>query len=36
MIRFLLLRCVKMVAVVLAIVVINFFLIHAAPGDRPA
>ena len=33
MIRFLLLRAVKMVAVVLAIVVINFFLIHAAPGD---
>lgn len=33
MIRFLLLRMVKMVAVVLAIVVINFLLIHAAPGD---
>ena len=33
MIRFLLLRVVKMAAVVLAIVVINFFLIHAAPGD---
>ena len=33
MIRFLLLRCVKMAAVVLAIVVINFLLIHAAPGD---
>lgn len=31
--RFLLLRLVKMVAVVLAIVVINFLLIHAAPGD---
>ncbi len=33
MIRFLLLRLVKMAAVVLAIVVINFLLIHAAPGD---
>jgi peptide/nickel transport system permease protein len=33
LLRFLLLRLLKMVAVVLAIVVINFFLIHAAPGD---
>ena len=33
MIRFLILRLVKMAAVVLAIVVINFLLIHAAPGD---
>ena len=33
MTRFLLLRLVKMVAVVLAIVVVNFLLIHAAPGD---
>jgi peptide/nickel transport system permease protein len=31
--RFLAQRLVKMVAVVLAIVVINFLLIHAAPGD---
>ena len=31
--RFLLLRLLKMAAVVLAIVVINFLLIHAAPGD---
>jgi len=31
--RFLLLRLLKMVAVVLAIVVVNFLLIHAAPGD---
>ncbi len=33
MVKFLLLRLVKMIGVVLAIVVINFFLIHAAPGD---
>ena len=33
MIRFLIFRLVKMAAVVLAIVVINFLLIHAAPGD---
>jgi peptide/nickel transport system permease protein len=32
-VKFLLLRLVKMIGVVLAIVVINFFLIHAAPGD---
>jgi len=31
--RFLSLRVLKMAAVVLAIVVINFMLIHAAPGD---
>jgi len=31
--RFLSLRILKMAAVVLAIVVINFMLIHAAPGD---
>ena len=31
--RFLAFRLVKMVAVVLAIVVVNFLLIHAAPGD---
>ncbi|MGI4950476.1 MAG: ABC transporter permease [Janthinobacterium lividum] len=31
--RFLSLRILKMAAVVLAIVVINFLLIHAAPGD---
>jgi len=31
--RFLALRILKMAAVVLAIVVINFMLIHAAPGD---
>ncbi len=31
--RFLLARVVKMVAIVFAIVVVNFFLIHAAPGD---
>jgi peptide/nickel transport system permease protein len=31
--RFLSLRVLKMAAVVLAIVVINFLLIHAAPGD---
>jgi peptide/nickel transport system permease protein len=31
--RFLALRILKMIAVVLAIVVINFLLIHAAPGD---
>jgi len=33
LLRFLAQRLVKMVAVVLAIVVINFVLIHAAPGD---
>lgn len=33
MIRFLVLRVIKMAAVVLAIVVVNFLLIHAAPGD---
>ena len=33
LLRFLLLRLVKMAAVVLAIVVVNFLLIHAAPGD---
>ena len=33
MLRRALSRLLKMVAVVLAIVVINFFLIHAAPGD---
>ena len=33
LLRFLAFRLVKMAAVVLAIVVINFFLIHAAPGD---
>ncbi len=33
LLRFLLLRLLKMIAVVLAIVIINFFLIHAAPGD---
>lgn len=33
LLRFLLPRLVKMVAVVLAIVVANFLLIHAAPGD---
>ncbi len=33
LLRFLLFRVVKMVAVVLAIVVLNFLLIHAAPGD---
>ena len=32
--RFLAFRLLKMVAVVLAIVVVNFLLIHAAPGDR--
>ena len=32
-VRFLLARLVKMVAIVFAIVVVNFFLIHAAPGD---
>ena len=31
--RFLLARLVKMVAIVFAIIVVNFFLIHAAPGD---
>ena len=31
--RFLLARSVKMVAIVFAIIVVNFFLIHAAPGD---
>jgi peptide/nickel transport system permease protein len=31
--RFLLARVVKMVAIVFAIIVVNFFLIHAAPGD---
>ncbi len=31
--RFLLARLVKMVAIVFAIVVVNFLLIHAAPGD---
>ncbi len=30
---FLLARSVKMVAIVFAIIVVNFFLIHAAPGD---
>jgi len=33
LLRFLMLRVFKMAAVVLAIVVINFLLIHAAPGD---
>ena len=33
LLRFLGLRVVKMVAVVVAIVIINFMLIHAAPGD---
>ena len=33
LLRLALLRLVKMVAVVLAIVVVNFLLIHAAPGD---
>ena len=33
LLRFVAQRLVKMVAVVLAIVVINFLLIHAAPGD---
>src|SRR5258708_39330650 len=33
LLRFLFLRVLKMIAVVLAIVVINFLLIHAAPGD---
>ena len=33
LLRFLVLRVFKMAAVVLAIVVINFLLIHAAPGD---
>src|ERR1700712_3652998 len=33
LLRFLILRLFKMFAVVLAIVVINFLLIHAAPGD---
>jgi peptide/nickel transport system permease protein len=33
MIRFLLARLVKMVAIVIAIVCVNFLLIHAAPGD---
>ena len=33
LLRFLLPRLVKMAAVVLGIVVVNFFLIHAAPGD---
>ena len=32
-VRFLLARLVKMVAIVFAIIVVNFFLIHAAPGD---
>ena len=32
-VRFLLARGVKMVAIVFAIIVVNFFLIHAAPGD---
>ena len=31
--RFLIARLVKMVAIVFAIVVVNFLLIHAAPGD---
>ncbi len=31
--RFLLARLVKMIAIVFAIIVVNFFLIHAAPGD---
>ena len=31
--RFLLARLIKMVAIVFAIIVVNFFLIHAAPGD---
>lgn len=31
--RFLLARLMKMVAIVFAIIVVNFFLIHAAPGD---
>ena len=33
LLRFVALRSVKMVVVVLAIVVVNFLLIHAAPGD---
>jgi len=33
LLRFLALRVVKMVVVVFAIVVVNFLLIHAAPGD---
>jgi peptide/nickel transport system permease protein len=33
MVRFLLARLVKMVAIVIAIVCVNFLLIHAAPGD---
>jgi peptide/nickel transport system permease protein len=33
MIRFLIARLVKMVAIVIAIVCVNFLLIHAAPGD---
>ncbi len=33
LLRFLLARLAKMLAVVLAIVVVNFLLIHAAPGD---
>ena len=31
--RFLAMRVVKMAAIVFAIIVVNFFLIHAAPGD---
>ena len=33
LLRFLFFRLIKMAAVVLAIVVVNFLLIHAAPGD---
>ncbi len=33
MVRFLLVRLVKMVVIVIAIVCVNFLLIHAAPGD---
>ena len=33
LLRFLVFRLIKMVGIVLAIVVVNFLLIHAAPGD---